>query len=337
MLSRAGAPLPDPAEIFAGLQRSAGLLLAVSGGPDSTALLALADLWRRTSGARVFVATVDHRLREGSREEADAVAALCAARGLPHAILTWTGDKPASGLPAAARAARYSLLGQHARNVGADTVVTAHHADDQAETVLMRLARGSGPAGLAGMARFSPAPWPGGEGLTLARPLLGLAKADLVAFCRAQGLPFVEDPTNADETYRRPQLRRLAKMLAAEGLGRAELTRLAARAARAEQALAPAVEAMLAALPAQRGDKAFETPAEAVLSLPDEALIRLLQREIARIAGGPPPRLEQVEKLAEGLRRKGRLAATLGGVLVKCDAKRLILKPQSPRKRQAAT
>jgi len=337
VLSRAGAPLADPAKIFAGLERSAGLLLAVSGGPDSTALLALADRWRRTAGVPVFVATVDHDLRACSRAEAEAVAALCAARGLPHAILTWTGDKPASGLPAAARAARYRLLGEHARKIGADTIVTGHHADDQAETVLMRLARGSGPAGLAGMARFSPARWPGGEGLTLARPLLGVAKADLVASCRAQGLTFFEDPTNADEAYRRPQLRRLAALLAAEGLGRTELTRLAARAARAEQALAPAIEAMLAALPAVRVGQTFEASAEAVLALPEEALVRLLLAEVARIGGGAAPWLEQVEKIADGLRRNVRLAATLGGVAIRRDGKRLILKPQPPRKRSGSS
>lgn len=336
MLSRAGAPLPDPAEIFAGLERSAGLLIAVSGGPDSTALLALVDRWRGDADVPAFVATVDHGLRAASRAEAEAVAALCAARGLPHALLTWSGDKPATGLPAAARAARYRLLGAHARSIGADTIVTAHHADDQAETVLMRLMRGSGPAGLAGMARLSPAPWPGGEGLTLARPLLGVAKADLIGFCRAEGLSYVDDPTNADETFRRPQLRRLAALLAAEGLGRPELTRLSARAARAEQALAPAIEALIAGLPALRQPGLFEAPADAVLSLPDEALVRLLQREIARI-GGASARLEQVEKVAEALRQKGLRAATLGGVAIGRDAKRLILKPQKPRKRIAAT
>jgi len=331
VLSRAGAPLPAPAEIFVGLERSAGLLLAVSGGPDSTALLVLADRWRKEGGAPVFVATVDHGLRAGSREEAEAVAALCAARGLPHAILTWEGDKPASGLPAAARDARYRLLGAHARRIGADTIATAHHADDQAETVLMRLLRGSGPAGLAGMARLSPAPWSGGEGLTLARPLLGLAKADLIGLCRAEGLAYFEDPTNADEAYRRPQLRRLAAVLAREGLGRAELNRLAARAARAEQALAPAIAALLAALPARRETGLFETPAEAVLVLPEEALVRLLRDEITRI-GGVAPRLEQVEKVAAGLRQNRRYAASLGGVAVRFDCKRLILQPQKPRR-----
>ena len=331
MLSPAGAPLPDPAEIFAGLERSSGLLLAVSGGPDSTALLALVDRWRRATAVPVSVATVDHCLRPQSRAEAEAVATLCAARGLAHTILTWAGEKPATGLPAAARAARYRLLEAHAREIGADTIVTAHHADDQAETVLMRLLRGSGPTGLAGMARVSPAPWPEGQGLTLARPLLGVAKVDLVGFCRAEGLGYFEDPTNADAAYRRPQLRRLADVLAQEGLGRAELNRLAARAARAEQALAPAIAAMIAALPARRTEAVFEAPSEGVRVLPDEALVRLLSAEVARI-GGAAPRLEQVENLVERLRRNGALAATLAGVSLKFDAKRLILQPQNPRK-----
>lgn len=331
MLSPAGAPLPDPAEIFAGLERSAGLLLAVSGGPDSTALLALADRWWRGVRVPVMVATVDHLLRPESRDEARAVAALCAARKLPHATLRWTDAKPKTGLAAAAREARYRLLGAHARRLGADTVVTAHHADDQAETVLMRLLRGSGPAGLAGMARLSASPWPGWEGLTLARPLLGVPKADLVAFCHAEGLSFAEDPTNSDTAYRRAQLRRLGGLLEPEGLGRSELNRLAMRAARAEAALRPAIEALLAALPAQRDEARFEAPADAVLALPDEALVRLLVAELARIGSGPA-RLEQVENVAAGLRQKSRFAATLAGVAIACDAKRLIMQPQSPRK-----
>ena len=137
-----------------------------------------------------------------------------------------------------------------------------------------------------------------------------------------------------DEAYRRPQIRRLAERLAREGFGRAELTRLAARAARAEQALAPAIETMLAALPARREAAVFETPAEAILALHDEAIVRLLSREIARI-GGAAARLEQVEKIASGLRQKSRFSATLGGVAIRLDAKRLILQPQKPRKRRA--
>lgn len=331
MLSRAREPKLDPAELFAGLDQARGLLLAVSGGPDSTALLALADRWRRGRAVPVAVATVDHGLRPDSAAEAKAVAAGCAARGLRHAILTWTGGKPATGLPAAARAARYAMLAAHARAIGADTIVTAHHADDQAETVLMRLLRGSGPAGLAGMAPISPAP--GAPDLKLARPLLACPKADLVELCRAENLPFFEDPTNADEAYRRPQLRRLVAILAREGFGRDELIRLAARAARAEEIIAAFVDDRLAALSAARPPASFECPATAFADLPHEAAIRLLQAEIDQIAPGAAPRLEQVERVAARLRAGPPAAATLGGVAIRLDAKRLIMKPQPPRRR----
>ncbi|MFV0279266.1 MAG: tRNA lysidine(34) synthetase TilS [Rhodoblastus sp.] len=339
MLSRPVAAPLCPAKLLAGLERASGLLLAVSGGPDSLALLGLADQWRHEQARAVpsvFVASVDHGLRREARAEAEAVAGLCAVRGLPHAILTWEGEKPAAGLPAAARAARYRLLGEHARRLGADTIVTAHHADDQAETVLMRLLRGSGPAGLAGMARICRAPWPDGEGLWLARPLLGVAKADLVDFCGTQNLAFFEDPSNADLAYRRPQLRRLANLLEREGFGRAELNRLAARAARAEKALAAAIAAEIGNLPARRARGSFEAPAANVRALPEEALVRLLGMEIARIAKGSAPRLEQIEQIAANLKNsaqaKTAFAATLGGAVIKLDANRLILKQEIPRK-----
>ena len=321
--SRAQHSKPSPApgggenlaDLFAGFGTSTGLLLAVSGGPDSTALLVLVDRWRKASAMPVFVATVDHALRATSRAEAEDVGALCAARGLPHRILTWSGDKPGTGMPAAARAARYRLLGEHAREIGADTIVTAHHADDQAETVLMRLTRGSGPAGLAGMARLSPAPWPGGEGLSLARPLLGMTKAELVAICRDEGLGFVEDPTNADEAYRRPQLRKLAAALAAEGLGRDELNRLAARAARAEEALAPAVAAMIAALPARRESELFEVPAAAFLPPPavDSAVILCTKRTQPPVAVPSEKLFFRVVRAAFGQRRKTLANSLQGG------------------------
>lgn len=333
MLTRTPAR-PDADALFAPLAGARGLLLAVSGGPDSLALLLLADAWRQGRATTVSVATVDHGLRPAARAEADAVGRICAARGLDHAILTWTGAKPATGLPAAGRAARYRLLAERALAAGADTIVTAHHADDQAETVLMRLTRGSGPAGLAGMAALAPAPGCAADarlrGLRLARPLLGLAKADLVALCRQAGLAFAEDPTNADESYRRPQVRRLAATLAAEGLGRDELLRLAGRAARAEQALSLLIGERLAALPARRAPDLFEAAAADVRALPAEALIRLLFQEIARLTGATP-RLERMEALAERLASGAPVAATLGGVRVGLG-RNLRLAPAPPRR-----
>ncbi len=151
---------------------------------------------------------------------------------VPHATLVWEGEKPAARLQERAREARYDLLTAEARRVGAGVIVTAHHLDDQAETVLFRLMRGSGLAGLAGMAARTRR----GE-VEIARPLLGLGKAELVAFCEARGLAYVSDPSNENPRFARPRLRRLAGALAAEGLDAPALARLARRAAVAEAAL----------------------------------------------------------------------------------------------------
>ncbi|WP_348644207.1 tRNA lysidine(34) synthetase TilS, partial [Methylobacterium sp. WL120] len=212
------------------LASDAILLLAVSGGPDSTALM------RAAAGRRdgLFVATVDHGLRPESAEEARAVAEAAAALGLPHAILRWDGTHPGTAIQATARAARYRLLAAHAASVGAGYLLTGHTRDDQAETVLMRLIAGSGPAGLAGMRRERPL----APGLVLARPFLDIPKADLVAWCEAEGVGFVCDPSNADDRYGRVRLRRLLPLLAAEGFTSERFAKVAERAARDDAALA---------------------------------------------------------------------------------------------------
>ncbi len=232
----------SPAQIealLAPLAQARGVLLAVSGGPDSTALLIMAARWAAEAGRpRVEAATVDHAMRDGSRAEAEAVASLSRGLGLIHHLIEWRGAKPRSRIQERAREARYALLGACAREIGADFLVTAHHADDQAETVLFRLVRGSGIGGLRGMeSRVEEG------GLTLARPLLGLRKAELVAFCEANGEAFATDPSNDDPRFARTQLRRLGGLLAAEGLGLSEIARLSRRAARMEEAVAAQTKA----------------------------------------------------------------------------------------------
>ena len=172
----------------------APLLLAVSGGPDSMAML---DIVRRGWAGPVFAATVDHRLRAESADEAAMVAAYCAKSGIFHAILH--PDAPITGnLQSAARAVRYRLLAQEAARTGAHFIVTAHHADDQLETMLMRLARGSGVDGLAAIRARN------GQ---VIRPLLGLRKADLERHCAACDIPFVHDPSNANVDFDRARMR----------------------------------------------------------------------------------------------------------------------------------
>lgn len=293
------------------------MLLAVSGGPDSTALLLMAASWsRRRSGPRIEAATFDHGLRPEGAVEAAAVAALCSGLGVPHQILPWRGDKPGARLQERAREARYAALGTRAKEIGADVVVTAHHLDDQAETVLFRLARGSGISGLAGMAARVTR-----GGVTIARPLLEVAKSELVAYCEAENVAFARDPSNADPRFARARMR---AWLAAEGLDAAALVRLARRARQVEDALAAQTAAAEARL------RLVETggcDAAGFSAEPIEIQQRLLMAAIARVGGRDASRvgLEKIEALAAALRQaidaKRGFSATLAGARIRNDGK----------------
>ena len=215
------------ATVFTSLASAKAIVLAVSGGPDSVALMLMAAQWAKSGKAPpLFVATVDHGLRPDSRHEAETVALWAAALGLPHQLLVWDGDKPKTRIQERARDKRYALLCAYAAEVGADTLVTAHHADDQAETILFRLVRGSGLKGLAGMAFAMER-----GGLTHVRPLLDWTKDDLIGLCRDRQHPYFDDPSNRNPAYARARLRRLSGVLAENGLDRAALLRLGTRAA----------------------------------------------------------------------------------------------------------
>lgn len=216
-----------------------GAILAVSGGSDSMALMHLyaeriAHPWESFRGTigPVVVATVDHGLRAEATEEAAFVARLAAAHGFEHVTLRWEGDKPSTGLQAAAREARYALLFAEAKRRDFSRVVVAHTLDDQAETVLMRLARGSGPKGLGGMLSRATR-----DGTSLERPLLDVPRARLRATLRADGVPWIEDASNADERFLRVRLRRILPLLAEEGLDARRFAAVAEKMRRAEEAL----------------------------------------------------------------------------------------------------
>jgi len=322
--------------ILAPLAEAAALLLAVSGGPDSTALLVMAASWaRRRGGPRIEAATVDHGLRAEGADEARAVADLCRKLGVPHQTLIWRGEKPKTRLQERARDARYALLADHARAIGAEMVVTAHHLDDQAETVLFRLLRGSGLTGLAGIAARTTR-----DGLNLARPLLGLAKADLVAYCEEEGVSFVRDPANEDPRYARTRMRGLMAMLAAEGLDAPALARLARRAAQVEDALARQTAAAEARL------RFIETGACEAASLfaePTEIVQRLMTATIASVGGRDASRvgLEKIEALVAELRkalRSGeRFSANVGGARVRSDRGTVRVGKEPARRKTADT
>jgi tRNA(Ile)-lysidine synthase len=313
---RDGAPIiaSELSALFAEFSYFKRVLLAISGGPDSTALLVLAARWREKGGVGLVAATVDHRLRRESNAEAGAVATLANKLGIEHHMLVWSGRKPSTGLQAAARAARYGLLTALARKIGADAIVTAHTRDDQAETVLHRLARGSGLAGLAGIRKKSER-----DGIVLLRPLLDVPKARLVATLRAANIPFAEDPTNRDPRYLRTRVRALAPQLAAEGLDAVRLAGVARRLGRANAAIEAAVcEAKgRVARGAWPKKGPVELDAASLFALPAEVGIRLLGGAVT--AAGDEGRVELAkletlyEELAAAQAANRRLKRTLGG------------------------
>jgi tRNA(Ile)-lysidine synthase len=307
-------------------------VVAVSGGPDSVALLHLIARWR-PPGLPLTIATVDHGLRAEAGEEAALVARLSKALGLPHHILPWTGAKPAHGLQEAAREARYALLTGLARTCGASHLVTAHTLDDQAETVLMRLSRGSGLAGLAGMR-----PVMERNGLLHVRPLLTWPKSVLVALCRQEGWPFVEDPSNRDERYARARWRRLMPALAAEGLTAERLAGLSERIRRAEDALDSKARETFSRARLDGGG-ALRLNARPLVEEPFEIALRAFALALAERAGDPLRlRLERLETCLEALRdaaSAGRpLRRTLAGRLVSLDRRGEITVAPEPARRR---
>lgn len=293
--------------------------VAVSGGADSLALLLL------TAGAMpgaVRAATVDHGLRREAADEARFVAEVCTRLRVPHETLPVAVPSGGEGLQGEARRARYAALGGWMARKGVGTLLTGHQADDQAETLLMRLQRGSGVRGLAGVRARGPVPGSAGR-LTLCRPLLGWRRAELAAVVAAAGLTPVADPSNEDPAFDRVAMRR--RLAEASWLDVAALARSAAALAEAEDAL----DAMAARLFEERVSH------EGGLSLdpdgmPPELLRRLVLRCIREVAPGAAPRGEQVTALAASLDR-GEVT-TLAGV--KCSGGRLWRFEPAPPRRQ---
>lgn len=266
-------------EALAGPLGQRRLGLAVSGGADSMAMLALA---RAAFPGQVEAATVDHRLRPESAGEAAMVARWCAGAGVPHATLAVPAPpQRGDNLHDWARRQRYRLLEHWAIDAGLQLLATAHHADDQAETFLMRAARGSGVAGLAGIRAHRPAA--GAGALDLVRPLLGWRRAELRALAELANVPFVDDPSNTDDRFDRTQVRAL--IATTPLLDAAQLARAAGHVGDADAALR-AMESWLWAkcrvVPAGADDPEVQTWLD-VSGLPRELKRRLARAAIADV------------------------------------------------------
>jgi len=322
-------------DLFSPLNHADRIVAAVSGGPDSIALMHLLARWTAASSRpAITVATIDHGLRPESATEAAFVAREACALGWPHRTMTWTGDKPATGLQEAARQARYRLLLQCAREEGASHLVTAHTRDDQAETVLMRMARGSGLTGLAGMRRERDR-----DGIRHVRPLLDCPKEALLSLCASQGWRYVSDPSNADERFARARWRKIMPILAAEGLTADRLARLADRIAQAEEALDAKAQQALGEADPTFGPAGLSFRADILVREPFEIACRVLASSLAKAGLDPQSRrLHRLEactaKLRDAVTDGETLSVTIAGALVRLDRTgRLAVRPESPRRR----
>ena len=377
-MSVADGPVSD-AEVdalFADLAAEPALVLAISGGPDSTALLYLMARWRdrRQRAPRLVAATIDHGLRPESRREAAAVKRLSGKLGVEHRSMRWSGPKPSTCLQERARVARYRLLNAAARHAKARCVLTAHTLDDQAETVLFRMARGSGLTGICGMARtvplndlVSPAGRSGqpadaarfacgrdgdrsrsmgrpdrGSDVMLVRPLLDIPKSRLIVTLQEAGIEYADDPSNVDPRFTRARLRKIMPALAGEGLTPQRLVRLARRVQRSEAAHEAVVN-----WAAKRLDLGADTR-KVVLGagdwgeIPAEIALRLLGRVIATVGNEGPVELGKLEALSDALvtalaEGTSRFRRTLAGAMVSVQGNCITIERAPPRRSRPRT
>lgn len=313
-----------------------GLGLAVSGGGDSMALMALAADWARASGCRLEAITVDHGLRADAAAEAALAASIADRLGVPHEIVRADGlaghrDGPGN-LPAAARQARYRLMADWARRREIGAVALAHTMDDQAETVLMRLARGAGVDGLSAMAPARQ--W---LGVVWLRPLLDAGRAELRAWLRARDLSWADDPTNDDPAFDRVKARRALAALAPLGLDAARLAETAARLQEQRAALDAAADrlAEVALVWGAHGEARLSVPALA--AAPRELARRLLARTVQAVAGAEhPPRHRALMPALQALEAGEIPAATLAGCLLRPHRGRLLIAREPAKARALA-
>lgn len=297
----------------------------VSGGPDSMALAWLLKDWAASHGIRLHILTVDHQLRAESADEARMVGDTVKHwPNVTHKILYWNGDKPDARLLEEARTARYALMCDYCAAHDITHLFIAHHQDDQAETFLMRLAKGSGLDGLSGMKREQEM-----DGITLVRPLLSVAKDDLVALCDDNNIPYARDPTNEKTDYLRPRLRAARAALEEEGLSAKRLATTAMRLARARTALDEYARRAFESTAHTQNGESVSFHRDALCAHPEDIVVRVVLDAMGRVRASNdsyPPRMEKVEALVADL-LAGRLdkTATLGGCLFVPDAKNGLL------------
>lgn len=305
------------------------IAVGVSGGPDSMALLKLLSDWsKKNNSPKIHAITVDHKLRPEAAGEAKKVSNI--AKGwsnVCHEILTWGGATPDSAIQEAARDMRYSLIGAYCQKHNISHLFLAHHADDQIETFLFRLAKGSGLDGLSAIKPVQKR----GE-LTLCRPLLEFSKEDLVGYCEDRKIPFIHDPSNDKDDFARIRLRKMIGGLENEGLSFKRVHTTIHRLYRAREALDHYAMAAYSEAAVKETDR-IEFYYDRLASQPFEIVFRTVQIAMDHLVenDGYGVRTERLENLvSDFLSRDNFRKRTLGGVvfLISKDSKRFILEKE---------
>jgi len=296
--------------------------VAVSGGADSLALVLLADAWARARGGAVLALTVDHSLRAEAAVEARQVGAWLRSRQIVHRVLRWEGQKPKTGIQAAARDARYALLMERCRKEGVLHLLLAHQREDQAETFLFRLGRGSGLDGLAGMASISER-----THLRLLRPLLDVPRADLRKTLEAANQPWIEDPSNEDRAFARVRIRAVLPVLDREGVTVQRLVDMTQQLTHARAERDGATAALLAEGAILYPEGYARIAKVAFLAASPECARAALARLLRVVGGGiHAPRRARIARLATALTQGDfRSGRTLGGCRVLVEAESFLL------------
>ena len=319
-------PLSDEgfARIMAGFgpfEPAPRIAVAVSGGADSMALAVLLQAWTAARGGNVLALTVDHGLRAEAKTEAAWVGRALKARGIRHQVLRWCGEKPTTAVQATARKARYELLRGCCGAKGILHLAVGHHLEDQAETFLLRLGRGSGPEGLAAMAAVVELPE-----LRLLRPLLGFGKSRLEASLTARGIDWLEDPSNRDLAYARVRLREVMPGLARQGLTAARLAEAAARLGRARADLEQSRAALLARSLWLHPAGYASIDRDSLMQAPAALGLGALARGLMAVGGADyAPRRERLEQLHGRLTSGIGRGTTLGGCRILPRRGRLLI------------
>lgn len=305
--------------LFSGLNAFSNLALGVSGGADSLCLLVLFGEWRERASwhGKAEVVVVDHGLRPESAAESEFVIDAASRSGLPATRLRWDSETPRSNVQERARQARYRLIAEHVAATGAQALLLAHHLDDQAETFLDRLTRGSGPTGLSAMTGDT---LDGPEGLRLLRPFLAIRKARLEESLRERGLTWCLDPSNFDTKYKRSRLRRIMGLLEEEGLTAERLAETAGHMRRASDALDKIVRDIAARKVEHHPAGPCRVGRPSYAQLPEDLRLRLLNEIMETVTGlHARPRFTKLQALDTALVSGAPARQPLCGTIFETD------------------